>query len=242
MPNTQWYYTDAQRERQGPVATPELKQLVAQGGLEQSALVWREGMGQWQPVQDFAQELALPAANAASNDGINPYAAPTAAVAEPVVEVDDQLRDYADFVGNNFDSYRLKWRLDEKQPSAKDTWHWPAFFFGIMWMLYRKMYALAAMWACGSTALAATLALLDMPDMAGLGINIGIAAAAGSLGNTFYLKHAQKQIQQAKSGHRGGVHALRAELHLRGGTSGFAVVVGLVVMVGFNVVIAVALG
>ena len=35
MPNTQWYYTDAQHERQGPLATAQMKQLFAAGGLAQ---------------------------------------------------------------------------------------------------------------------------------------------------------------------------------------------------------------
>lgn len=246
MPNTQWYYTDAQQERQGPLATAQLRQLIAQGDLVESALVWRPGMEQWQPLQDFAQELVLPefreASNDTSNDTSNPYAATATATAtaigESVAEVDDKLKAYADFVGNNFDKYRQKWRLDGKYPNAKDTWHWPAFFFGAMWMLYRKMYALAAMWAGGSVALATVLVMLGIPDMAGLGVNIGIAAAAGGLGNSFYLKHAQKQIQQVASTNSGGAHALRVQLRLRGGTSGAAVVIGIIVMVGINLLIA----
>lgn len=238
MPNTQWYYTDVQHERQGPLATAQMKQLFAQGGLAQSALVWRAGMQQWQPLQDLAQELAWTEPAEGRHDGGNPYAAPAAAVGEPAALMDDKLRPYADFVGNNFDKYRRKWHLDGKHPNAKDTWHWPAFCFGVMWMLYRKMYALAVLWGGGSVLLATTLRIMRIPDLAAWGVSIGIAVAAGGLGNAFYLKHAQKQIQQATSANTGGVHALRATLRMRGGTSVAAVVTGVFVMVAINAMIA----
>ena len=234
MPNTQWYYADAQQDRKGPFSTPQLKQLFAQGDVALSSLVWRAGMEQWLSLRHFAEELALPAANGEGGDSSNPYVAPGSAVVEPVAAVGDKLQAYADVVGNNFDKYRKKWRLDERQPSAKDTWHWPAFFFGAMWMFYRKMYAIGVMWAGGSLLLSAMLMLLGVPDLVASGISIGIAAAAGGLGNTFYLKHTQKLIQQVSSANAGRAHSMRAELRLRGGTSGAAVVVGNLVMAGLN--------
>jgi len=239
MPNTQWYYTDAQHERQGPLATAQMKQLFAEGGLAPSALVWRAGMEQWQPVQDFALELAWPEPAEGKHDGSNPYAAPAAVVGEPSLALmDDTLKPYADFVGSNFDKYRRKWHLDAKHPHAKDTWHWPAFCFGLMWMLYRKMYLLAVMWGVGSLLLSTALRLMGIPDLAAWGVSIGIAVAAGGLGNAFYLKHAQKQIQQVASANTGGAHALRAQLRLRGGTSIAAVFTGIFVMIVINVTIA----
>ena len=53
-----WYYADARNERQGPVTPAELVQLRLQGALGWDTLVWREGMGEWQPMRDFAGELA----------------------------------------------------------------------------------------------------------------------------------------------------------------------------------------
>lgn len=237
MPNTQWYYTDAQHERQGPLATPQLQQLIAEGGLAPASLLWRAGMEQWQPLQNFAQELTLPGANDAPAAGGNPYAAPSAVVADPVVELDDRLKPYADFVGSNFDKYRQKWHLDGKYPNAKDTWHWPAFFLGVLWMLYRKMYALAVLWGGGAMLLGTALRIMGIPEMAAWGVNIGIAVAAGGLGNAFYLKHTQKQIQQLTSANTGGANALRAQLRLRGGTSVAAVVTGIFVLILLNVTI-----
>ena len=54
-----WYYADAHRQRQGPLTSEALVQRFQQGELRLDTLVWREGLSQWQPLQDFALELAL---------------------------------------------------------------------------------------------------------------------------------------------------------------------------------------
>lgn len=43
---TQWYYADAQRQRQGPVDTDTLRARLEQGVIDRSSLVWREGLAQ----------------------------------------------------------------------------------------------------------------------------------------------------------------------------------------------------
>ncbi|HEY5972882.1 MAG TPA: RDD family protein [Pseudoxanthomonas sp.] len=56
---TTWYYADAAKQRQGPLAATELAQLFHQGRLRLDTLVWRDGLPQWQPLRDFSDELAL---------------------------------------------------------------------------------------------------------------------------------------------------------------------------------------
>ena len=103
-----WYYADARNERQGPVTPAELVRLRLQGTLGWHTLVWREGMGDWQPMRDFAGELAqaddrgatllstsdgtvLPpdaaGAPAAMSEPLSPYAPPTAAVSSDAAVV-----------------------------------------------------------------------------------------------------------------------------------------------------------
>jgi uncharacterized RDD family membrane protein YckC len=71
---TQWYFVDSKQQQQGPVEKDQLLQQYRLGNLALDALVWRDGMGQWQPLRDCAGELglALPA-----------VAAPAPAQAEP---------------------------------------------------------------------------------------------------------------------------------------------------------------
>lgn len=54
-----WYYSDAERQRQGPLTAEELVQRFHQGKLRLDTLVWRDGLAEWQPLRDFTQELAL---------------------------------------------------------------------------------------------------------------------------------------------------------------------------------------
>ncbi|RBF13976.1 RDD family protein, partial [Xanthomonas oryzae pv. oryzae] len=54
---TQWYYADAQRQRQGPVDTDTLRRRLSQGIIDRSSLVWREGLAQWVALHEVAAEL-----------------------------------------------------------------------------------------------------------------------------------------------------------------------------------------
>ncbi|MEO8366366.1 MAG: RDD family protein [Pseudoxanthomonas sp.] len=54
-----WYYADAEQQRQGPLSAEEMAQRFHQGRLRLDTLVWRDGLAEWQPLRDFTQELAL---------------------------------------------------------------------------------------------------------------------------------------------------------------------------------------
>lgn len=54
-----WYYADAEHQRQGPLQAEEMGQRFHQGRLRLDTLVWREGLAEWQPLRHFTQELAL---------------------------------------------------------------------------------------------------------------------------------------------------------------------------------------
>lgn len=72
---TQWYYSNAQRERLGPVAADDLTQLHRNGQIGADTLVWREGYADWKPWREAIDEV-LPAATATA---ASPFeAAPTA--------------------------------------------------------------------------------------------------------------------------------------------------------------------
>lgn len=94
-----WYYADAQRQRQGPFSGEELGGQFRNGRLALDTLVWREGLGEWQRLQDFTDELNLndgddadrdretvppgqpPVAPATDMSPASPYAPPSAAIA-----------------------------------------------------------------------------------------------------------------------------------------------------------------
>lgn len=54
---TQWYYSDNERNRHGPLDGAEMIERHRRGELGPDTLVWREGLPQWQPWRDLAAEL-----------------------------------------------------------------------------------------------------------------------------------------------------------------------------------------
>lgn len=79
-----WYYADAERQRQGPLTADELTQRFHQGRLRLDTLVWRDGLADWQPLRTFTEELALHQAPAEIfYNPVEAVATPAASVATP---------------------------------------------------------------------------------------------------------------------------------------------------------------
>lgn len=82
---SEWYYSDYERNRLGPVAARDLADLHHAGQLQPDTLVWREGMPQWRPWREVMTQALNEAAGRAPAEavplsaGVNPYA-----MAEPV--------------------------------------------------------------------------------------------------------------------------------------------------------------
>lgn len=59
MDSAPWYYVNADRQRQGPVPAATIRDLAAAGAVNGRTLVWRQGMPQWQPLEQAAAELGI---------------------------------------------------------------------------------------------------------------------------------------------------------------------------------------
>lgn len=84
-----WYYTDAERQQQGPLSTDELKQYFHREIVNPDTLVWRDGMLHWRALSELAEQLnLLPAAAAAAAEAPPPVKAgpPALAPLPPVAE------------------------------------------------------------------------------------------------------------------------------------------------------------
>ncbi len=79
----QWYFAN-NNERQGPVSEAEFQSLVQQGIIRPDTLVWRQGMGNWQPYAQVAATLPPPMPLVPSDLTAAPFpAAPGPAAAVP---------------------------------------------------------------------------------------------------------------------------------------------------------------
>ncbi len=84
---TQWYYADANGQRQGPFSAEELESHVHHARLGATSLVWRDGLPDWQPLSTLATELDLVLDTPVPAAADAPYAPPAADLAPspPVV-------------------------------------------------------------------------------------------------------------------------------------------------------------
>jgi type IV pilus assembly protein PilA len=75
MSDAVWYYVDRQRQRNGPVTAAAVAEAYGFGWVDDSSLVWRDGLGAWTPLANHRAELGIvgPPAVAAAQAG---YPAP----------------------------------------------------------------------------------------------------------------------------------------------------------------------
>lgn len=55
--NQLWYYLDASRKTNGPIAFPELHSLWKTQGLNENSYLWAEGMENWKKVHELSDLL-----------------------------------------------------------------------------------------------------------------------------------------------------------------------------------------
>jgi type II secretory pathway pseudopilin PulG len=93
--------------------------------------------------------------------------------------------DLAWFIGANLHKYLRKFKKFNMNGVDRFslTWHWPAFFFGALWMLYRKLY----LWAVGAFILS------FIPYLNFLAVFV-----YGATANYLYYKHTKKKVAQLK--------------------------------------------
>lgn len=104
MDSAPWYYVNADRQRQGPVPAATIRDLAAAGAVNGRTLVWRQGMPQWQPLEQAAAELGITLAEPAPQppppptprrDDAPPIAAEAAPMGLQPAEPDDARSDRA---------------------------------------------------------------------------------------------------------------------------------------------------
>lgn len=99
-----WYYVDRQEQRQGPMPVQVLRDAYRRGQLDGETLVWRDGMGQWQPLRLCAHELGV-------DDGPDlPFPPPPAADASPYAPPSATVSQASNYVASGDVVYAGFWR------------------------------------------------------------------------------------------------------------------------------------
>ncbi|GAB6072901.1 hypothetical protein JCM14244_12780 [Venenivibrio stagnispumantis] len=121
------------------------------------------------------------------------------------------------FVGKNADYYISKWEVMEATGS-KISWNWAAFFFGMLWFAYRKMYSIAIMIMAFLILLQIIQLKMNTPPLIVALTNIFISIGFGMFGNYIYLDFVKNKIKEIKEKYP-DENLIIAEIGRNGGTS-----------------------
>jgi ABC-type uncharacterized transport system permease subunit len=137
------------------------------------------------------------------------------------------------FVGKNADYYISKW---EGIAENKISWNWAAFFFGLLWFGYRKMYPHAFGFMIFSLILQIIQTKMNTdPLIIGL-TNLAISISIGMFGNYLYYEYAKSKVQEIKSKITDEKN-LYIELARQGGVSYFtAIGIGLMYLLASSII------
>ena len=145
---------------------------------------------------------------------------------DSVASVNQPEQDRALFVGLKYESY-YQAQFEKITPKKQYAgFNIAAFFLGVVWLFYRKMYSYGFM-AIGLIVVIGMVEILLGIESSGA--NIGLAVAFGMFGNTLYKYHVDQQIAKIHQLGSGSVHT---ELENRGGTNLIAGSILLVIWLG----------
>ena len=151
---------------------------------------------------------------------------------EHIASVNQLEQDRALFVGAKYESYyqaQFKKITPKKQYAGFNI---AAFFLGVVWLFYRKMYSYGFMAIGLIVAIGMVEILLGIKSS---GANIGLAVAFGMFGNTLYKHHVDQQIAKIR---QFGNSNVNTELENRGGTN---LIVGSILLVIWLGLVALAI-
>ena len=145
---------------------------------------------------------------------------------DSVASVNQPEQDRTLFVGAKYESY-YQAQFEKITPRKQYAgFNIAAFFLGVVWLFYRKMYSYGFM----SIGLIVVIGMVEIIlGIESSGANIGLAVAFGMFGNTLYKYHVDQQIAKIHQLGSGSVHT---ELENRGGTNLIAGSILLVMWLG----------
>ena len=145
---------------------------------------------------------------------------------DSVASVNQLEQDRALFVCAKYESY-YQAQFEKITPKKQYAgFNLAAFFLGVVWLFYRKMYRYGFM-AIGLIVVMGMVEILLGIESSGA--NIGLAVAFGMFGNTLYKHHVDQQIAKIR---QFGNSNVNTELENRGGTNIVAGSILLVIWLG----------
>jgi len=160
--------------------------------VREDTMLCREGTEEWKTAASFSELADLVSSRTVPGSKPPPPPPPTLSQAQSVdqaVQTTTLLKeeDVKSFIGDNHAVYMRKFRKFNISgiDTFAATWHWPAFFVGFPWTLYRKLY----LWALGGL-LVACIPVIGL---------ILVVLIWPICANYVYYRHARRKILEARS-------------------------------------------
>jgi tRNA A-37 threonylcarbamoyl transferase component Bud32 len=205
-------------ERQATDAADEMERRRAAGEIARQRAAAPEQQEVESAPKPPQEPLAVPAVPSPSASGQQSLEPPLTAILgfDPSINVEDLQA----FIGKAYPYYFRKW---EKMEQARRTGsiNWAAFFAGVFWMVYRRMYfypALLILFYLFQTAIEEGVNSAQTRSSPFNGIDFIIAIVICSRGNNIYRKHLNKKLLKIKSMGLDST-AERVLIEKKGGTS-----------------------
>jgi Tfp pilus assembly protein PilE len=150
------------------------------------------------------------------------------------------------YAGNNSQDYYLqRFARFDKNGEAGISWHWPALFITLYWLLYRKMWLYAFIYFIAPYIVGGVLGVMaaasegsGLVKMLTFFVYLAYFVVPPLYANAWYYRHCHKKIEAAEASSNDTQRQL-GELTAVGGTSGVAIfLIGGVVLVALIGIVA----
>jgi len=186
LPAEDLYYVARGGQQEGPYSKSVLRQLVAGGVLSPSDLIWKEGFPAWtglgRVIVDLPRSPVLPPTGISQSSGYMPP--------NPDLQ-DSELTQL--FVGDKYPYYATKWQRAQEN-HRNYSWNWAAFFFGVGWMAYRKMYRNAWLILLAMVSVTTLEVALSLPYAATIVFWLALWLGFGMWSSRMYQAPLQKKL------------------------------------------------
>jgi len=147
----------------------------------------------------------------------------------------DQVRS---FVGSRAEYYLARWSRIQLQQGRALGLNWPAFFFTVFWLLYRRMYRV--FWMVMGLVVISGLAQAALEELIGSDVSrlsdavLGIAVSAtfGTFGTYWYYLHAERRIRLLEARGQPSTDDLKRAGGTSWGSPSLGVAMGLLLLIG----------
>lgn len=185
-------YISRNNQRYGPYQLEHVQADLDAGNIVPTDHAWYEGAPAWTRVSEIPG-IKLPETR------IPPPPPPsTVAASGPLTTPQDGVISeelLRLFVGPNYEYYVRKWKILQGKRSP-NSWNWAAFFAGLAWMAYRKMYRYSWFFIAAIVVEELFELAFNFPASLSNAINIAIAATYGWQGNYWYKLHCERKLRE----------------------------------------------